>query len=137
MEDLRYPIKRIGDQDDYFKMSIVEYKAPGLGFQGEGFALGTTEQSLQKSKAIATIILPMPANIQDNNAASWTEGTMNPVQAALGSAGYSGVLSNNLFGSIGQSITEGFSKIDAAHSKWSRTKSNGRYCRWCRITSLH
>lgn len=114
MEDLRYPIKRIGDQDDYFKMSIVEYKAPGLGFQGEGFALGTTEQSLQKSKAIATIILPMPANIQDNNAASWTEGTMNPVQAALGSAGYSGVLSNNLFGSIGQSITEGFSKIDAA-----------------------
>ena len=60
-ELLRYPIKNIGSQDDYFKIQVLEYKAPGLNLTG-GFALGTTEESLRQNATVkgslATIILP-------------------------------------------------------------------------------
>jgi len=36
-ELLRYPIKNIGSQDDYFKIQVLEYKAPSLNLTG-GFA---------------------------------------------------------------------------------------------------
>jgi len=106
-EYLRYPIKNIGNQDDYFKIQVIKYKAPGLNLTG-GFALGTTEQALKQTgnikNALATIILPMPATIQDNNAADWTSGTMNPIAASLANAASSAVLSDNIAASIGQSI---------------------------------
>lgn len=104
MAELRYPLKNIGPQDDYFKIQVIEYKAPGLELTG-GFALRTTEQALGTVKgSLATIILPMPANIQDNNAADWTSGTMNPLQASLANAAASAVLSDNIAGSIAESI---------------------------------
>ena len=103
MAQLRYPIKYIGNQDDYFQIQVVEYKAPGLELTG-GLALRTTEQALSVKSAIDTIILPMPANIQDNNAADWTSGSMNPISAVLANAANSAVLSDNIAGSIGQSI---------------------------------
>ena len=116
-EQLRYPIKNIGDQDDYFKIQVIKYEAPGLNLTG-GFALRTTEEALNQSGSIrnslATIILPMPANIQDNNAADWTSGTMNPVVAGLGAAAASAVESGNLVGSLQQSILKGFSNLGAA-----------------------
>jgi len=103
MAQLRYPIKYIGNQDDYFQIQVVEYKAPSLELTG-GFALGTTEQALSVKSAIDTIILPMPANIQDNNAADWTTGTMNPIAASIANAANSAVLSDNIAGSIGKSL---------------------------------
>lgn len=112
---LRYPIKHIGSQDDYFKIQILEYKAPGLDLIGEGFALGTTEQALASVKTvIETIILPMPANIQDNNAADWVSGNMNPISASLVSAGADAVLSSNIVASILQSGNKFFEKIGSA-----------------------
>ncbi|NBW56882.1 hypothetical protein EBR43_03695 [bacterium] len=106
-EQLRYPIKNIRNGDDYFKIQVIEYKAPGLNLTG-GFALRTTEEALQQSGSIknslATIILPMPANIQDSNAADWTTGTMNPLQASLANAASSAVLSDSIAGSIAESI---------------------------------
>jgi hypothetical protein len=78
MQPLRYPIKNIGPQDDYFKIQVIKYEAPGLNLTG-GFALRTTEEALQQSGRIKvpeeTIILPIPANIQDNNSADWTSGS--------------------------------------------------------------
>lgn len=116
-EQLRYPIKNIGNQDDYFKIQVIKYEAPGLNLTGS-FALRTTEEALNQSGSIrnslATIILPMPANIQDNNAADWTSGTMNPVVAGLGAAAASAVESGNLVGSLQQSILKGFSNLGAA-----------------------
>jgi hypothetical protein len=106
---LRYPIKNIGPQDDYFKIDVIEYKAPGLNLTG-GFALRTTEEALQQSgnikKSLATIILPMPANIQDNNAADWVSGTMNPIQGTLTNAASSAVQSGNPVGSLAESISK-------------------------------
>ena len=111
----RYPIKKIGDQDDYFKIQVIEYKPPGLNLTG-GFGLRTTEAALQNSiqNPVATIILPMPANIQDNNAADWVSGSMNPVVAGLGAAADSAVKSGNPIGSLQESILKGFSNLGAA-----------------------
>lgn len=119
----RYPIKKIGDQDDYFKIQVIEYTPPGLNLTG-GFGLRTTEAALQNSiqNPVSTIILPMPANIQDNNAADWVSGSMNPIAATLSAAGNDAVLSSNFLGSIGQSITKAFSNIDSAIQSGSGQK---------------
>lgn len=111
---LRYPEKYIGNQDDYFKIQIIEYKPPGLGLTG-GFALGTTEQALSSvTTVIETILLPMPANIQDNNAADWTSGSMNPVSAALASGASQAVLSDNVLKALGNTFLKTFENLSAA-----------------------
>jgi hypothetical protein len=116
-EQLRYPIKNIGPQDDYFKIQVVKYEAPGLDLTG-GFALRTTEEALQQSgsvkNSLATIILPMPANIQDNSAADWTTGTMNPITADLANAANSAVLSGNPIASLMQSLKNAGANIGDA-----------------------
>lgn len=121
LPELRYPLKSIGPQEDYFKIQIFKYEPPGLNLTG-GFALRTSEeafdQSMQKpgsvKTSLASIILPMPSNIQDNNAADWVTGSMNPIQASLGNAANSAVLSSNLFGSLGQSIDQFTKNLTAA-----------------------
>lgn len=118
-ELLRYPRNNIGPQDDYFKIQVLEYKEPGLGLQGQNsFALGTTEDALRGSikTSQTTIILPMPATIQDNNGADWQSGTMNPIAANLASAGSESVLSKNLFASLLKSGSNFFENIGGALS---------------------
>ena len=119
-EQLRYPLSNIGPQDDYFKIQIRKYEAPGLNLTG-GFALGTSEQAFDAAVAAgkikrseATIILPMPATIQDNNAADWQSGTMNPIAATLANAASSAVLSENVAKSIYDSIKNFGVNINAA-----------------------
>ena len=114
MADYRYPLKNIGPQDDYFKVQILEYIPPDLGLQGGGFALNTTEQALSGKKAIHNIILPMPANIQDNNAADWTSGTMNPIEAGLTNAGAGAVLSGSPLDSVMKSLNNAGINLSAA-----------------------
>ena len=118
-ELLRYPRNNIGPQDDYFKIQVLEYKEPGLGLQGQNsFALGTTEDALRGSikTSQTTIILPMPATIQDNNGADWQSGTMNPIAANLASAGSQAVLSKNIFDSLIKSGSKFFENIGGALS---------------------
>jgi hypothetical protein len=118
-ELLRYPRNNIGPQDDYFKIQVLEYKPPGLGLKGQNsFALDTSEDALRESikTSQTTIILPMPANIQDNNGADWQSGTMNPIAANLTSAGAEAVLSSNLVGSLFKSGSKFFEKIGGALS---------------------
>jgi hypothetical protein len=114
---LRYPLSNIGPQDDYFKIQVVEYKAPGLNLTG-GFAQRTTEEALQQSESIkrslATIILPMPATIQDNNAADWQSGTMNPIASYFSSGGLAAIQSGNFASSLGESVSKLFTDIGAS-----------------------
>ena len=124
MAQLRYPIKNIGPQDDYFKIQVVKYEAPGFNTVAGGFGLRTTEEALNESdikaqqngtsNVVATIILPMPANIQDSNAADWTSGTMNPISATIANAASSAVLSKNLPASIIESFAKGGLNLNAA-----------------------
>jgi hypothetical protein len=113
---LRYPLNNIDKGDDYFKIQVIEYKAPSLNLTG-GFALSTTEDALRQSGNIqrpeAVIILPMPANIQDSNAADWVSGSMNPLQATLANAGSSAVLSQNIAASLAQSGVKAWNNINA------------------------
>lgn len=83
---LRYPLKNIGQFDDYLKIDVVEYKPPGLGTISRGsFALRTTELALVDSikKSNKSIILPIPQNITDSNAASWTDSPLDPINASV------------------------------------------------------
>lgn len=81
---LRYPIKNIGINDDYLRIEIVEYVPPGLGQQGQGFALGTTDQAIKNNKKLLqTIILPIPQTISDSNSASWGENSLDSVAGGL------------------------------------------------------
>jgi len=116
-ELLRYPRNNIGPQDDYFKIQVLEYQPPGLGLQGQNsFALNTTEDALRESikTSKTTIILPMPANIQDNNGADWQSGTMNPVQAVMANAGANAVLSSNFLKALGNSGVKAFQNLGEA-----------------------
>lgn len=83
---LRYPLKNIGQFDDYLKIDVVEYKPPGLGTISRGsFALRTTELALVDSikNSNTSIILPIPQNITDSNAASWTDSPLDPINASV------------------------------------------------------
>ena len=116
-EILRYPIKQIGDQDDYLKIQIIKYVAPGLGSVGENiFGLRTTEDALKQSgsikNSIATIILPMPSNIQDNSSADWGSATMGPISAELAKSAYNGILSDNFVSSLASSIGSALGGIE-------------------------
>jgi len=118
-ELLRYPRNNIGPQDDYFKIQVLEYQPPGLGLQGQNsFALNTTEDALRESikTSKTTIILPMPANIQDNNGADWQSGTMNPIAATLTNAASQAVVSKNLFASLMKSGSKFFENLGGALS---------------------
>lgn len=115
--ELRYPLKNIKAGDDYFKIQVIEYKAPGLNLTG-GFALTTTEDELRKydlkELLRAIIILPMPATIQDSNSADWVSGSMNPLQSTLANAASSAVLSDNPLASLGTSIGNFKDKLGSA-----------------------
>lgn len=113
---LRYPIKSIGPQDDYFKISVLKYEPPGLGAT-KSFALRTTEDALSQSgsikNALATIILPMPQGIQDTNATDWVSGTMNPLSAAVAETANTAVRAENAFSSIGTGVKTFGSNVKA------------------------
>lgn len=117
MADLRYPLKNIEKGDDYFKIQVIKYEPPGIELSG-GFGLTTTEDQLKKTgsikRPIVTIILPMPANIQDSNSADWISGQMNPVQATLAAGANSAILSDNILKSFAKSGVNAFQNLTSA-----------------------
>lgn len=117
---LRYPLKNIGQFDDYLQIDILDYVAPGLGQQSAGsFAFNTTEQALSGSiqKPRGTIILPMPQQISDSNSANWAENQLNALTGSLINAGVSVVSSGNPLGAAYGKSLEFFEKV----SKVSQT----------------
>ncbi len=98
--------------DDYLYINIVTYEAPGLNsVSGTPFSLPSAGAVLQRDRilekfdtsndrrprrSIHQIILPIPDRVSDNNSAAWTEGTINPVAAAVGEISYESMKSNNL-----------------------------------------
>lgn len=102
---LRYPKKFIGPQDDYFKIQVLKYQAPGLTSGNGNFGLRTTEEALNAADSVKnsplSIILPMPSNIQDNNSADWGNHPINPLTALVGNAASSIVTSGAEFDKLG------------------------------------
>jgi len=85
---LLYPIDILKEQQDTLQITMYRYKAPLEGvFSGNVNPADIFKQGLQRNSAlkepIATTILPIPSGIQDNNAISWGDDTMNNMTAAV------------------------------------------------------
>jgi hypothetical protein len=91
--DYRYPLTKLSSSDDYLKITVLEYKAPGFAPDGSfgNFGLPTAGEISGYGKASekGTIILPIPDTVQDSNNASWGESTLGPLQALAAAAGQS------------------------------------------------
>ena len=85
---LRYPNSRIDTDSDYLEMRVVEYKPPGFDTSGEEALIGNSTDSLQENieNPLGFIFLPIPENIQDSNAVSWGDDSINGL-AAIGMKG--------------------------------------------------
>ena len=91
---LKYPRDILQNQQDTLQITMYNYQAPlGDTFLPKGGNIDTRkifEKGLQRNSAlkklIGTVVLPIPSGIQDNNAISWGDDTMNSINA--GATGY-------------------------------------------------
>jgi hypothetical protein len=86
---LRYPLNKLDDGDDYLKIDVIRYVAPGLDtIAPQSFSLISTDQTLAKNKqsSLQTIVLPIPEGISDTNNADWGASQMGPIEAAVSGA---------------------------------------------------
>ena len=91
---LKYPRDILDNKQDTLQITMYNYQAPlGETFIPKGGTIDTGKifkDGLQRNSAlkqlIGTVILPIPSGIQDNNAISWGDDTMNSINA--GAAGY-------------------------------------------------
>ena len=82
---LRYPNARIDTDSDYLEIRVVEYKPPGFDQGNSGsFSLASSSDALQENieNPLGFIFLPIPQSIQDSNAVSWGDDSINGLAAA-------------------------------------------------------
>jgi len=89
-ETLRYPYAMIDANTDYLQIEVIEYQPLGINTQesvlSQGLASAKT-QGYTSENIEATILLPIPQNIQDSNGTGWGEDSLNALGAyALGAA---------------------------------------------------
>lgn len=99
---LKYPQKKLEGEDDWFSITIYEYK-PG-GAAGGSNPFSPTPQG--KGNIIESIILPMPQNLPGNTlSVDWSGSTMNAAAAAAGG------LASATVGGGGEAFMQSFSSI--------------------------
>ena len=78
LQPFRYPSGVLEDHSDYLYIGIRSYK-PSKNSTSEAFRLQSLAQgtSLQQSKSVANIILPIPTSITASNGVTWNGGQMN------------------------------------------------------------
>ena len=86
---LLYPVDILKNQQDTLQITMYRYRPPsGDLFTNKNFDFaGVFTKGLQRNSAlkepIATTVLPIPSGIQDNNAISWGDDSMNNMTAAV------------------------------------------------------
>ena len=87
LQPFRYPSGVLDDHSDYLYIGIRSYK-PSKNSTSEEFRLQSLAQgtSLQQSKSVANIILPIPTSITASNGVTWNGGTMNVAEKMLSEA---------------------------------------------------
>ena len=85
---LLYPIDILKDQQDTLQITMYRYQPPvGDLFTNPKDIPAIFTKGLQRNSAlkqsIATVVLPIPSGIQDNNAVGWGDDTMNNMTAAV------------------------------------------------------
>jgi hypothetical protein len=87
---LLYPSDILKNQQDTLQITMYRYRPPsGDLFTNPNFKIPELfTKGLQRNSAlkepIATTVLPIPSGIQDNNAISWGDDSMNNMTAAVG-----------------------------------------------------
>lgn len=89
MAFLRYPYAAITSKTDYLQLDIIKYEAPGPGLvsvAGRRRPVGrgnTINQQITSGSARIndSILLPMPANIQDGNSVKFADDSLNGIIA--------------------------------------------------------
>ena len=121
---LRYPNSRIDTDSDYLEIRVVEYQPPGFDASGEtGLKLGTSTEALQENieNPLGFIFLPIPENIQDSNAVSWGDDSINGLAAAGIKATKSAIESGNIAKGIYEGVQNfGGNALDAAGDATAR-----------------
>jgi hypothetical protein len=110
---LKYPRDILDNQQDTLQITMYNYQATlGDTFLPKGGNIDTGKiftNGLQRNSAlkkfIGTVILPIPSGIQDNNAISWGDDTMNSMSAGV--AGY--MINQSGQALMGQAATGGLS----------------------------
>lgn len=76
----RYPNQEIYEDTDYLRIAIVNYTPVGQDLtvrRDEG------RKKTSAKERIATVLLPMPSNLVDNNSVSYTDDSLNALAAAI------------------------------------------------------
>lgn len=116
---LRYPQTIIAEQTDYLQITVVDYKPAGRT-TGPNEAAGRLISGVgarrnSSESRIKTIILPIPSNISDTNAAKFGESELNTIGASL-LGGVKGIMES------GQQFTGGFQTgLDAVGNQIQQT----------------
>jgi len=106
---LRYPYKIFTEETDYLQIGVKKYVPVGKGAgqsgritsrAGSGFRSNSS-----KGKAEATILLPIPSNIESGNAVSYQESKVNELTAAVAGSAKSIMTDINLTkGKVGDQL---------------------------------
>ena len=82
--NLRYPVnEQIHNTTDYLKIDIVEYKPVAKNNSNGSLVSSPGSRRANGKNILHSIILPIPPNIQDGNAVSYSDSSMNGLTAAL------------------------------------------------------
>jgi hypothetical protein len=92
-KDLIYPLTLNPEFQDILKIDMVKYspKAMGTGQFGNTFQDRRAITDGSNSNIIGTVMLPIPAGIQDQNTANWNMDQMDPVKSALANIAKTGM----------------------------------------------
>jgi hypothetical protein len=114
MVTLKYPLKKLFDDDDWFSIQIYKHK-PGE-FSGGSDSFSPGDQGAQ-GPLLAQICLPMPWNIPNNGqAADWGTSNINALQA-----GVANVAQETIEGGVEQ----GLSSLSSAITNLKREATSG------------
>lgn len=91
--ELRYPIRKLENSDDYFQLKVVKYTPPGIA---SGLSQPTSD-AISQATPLYVINLPMPKGISDSNAVTWGEDSLNSI-AAYGLGASQDVIGSQDFG---------------------------------------
>ncbi len=89
---LTYPLNLRDSKQDKMQFNMIKYVAPGL--DNSNFGSPPRQQQFREGEngnIIGRVFLPIPNGITDTTGASWGEGTITPVQAALAQIAMQGI----------------------------------------------
>ena len=132
--NLRYPYSTIDGTQDFIQFRIFNYERSGMITEGDSVLTGFKEGGMSAKErekklntlSLGSIILPIPAQLSDNNTAAWQSGNMNFLQAsgmeiakaiASGECEKAGIEANDIIGGLsGSSIVKDFFAKQAVNS---------------------